>query len=91
MGAISDLSKTLPRTTRPPKVCAVCHLLESMKPVQRRELNSLLADVEVRYSDIADGLRDAGIADLDRSQYARHARGGCGVRANLRPKVGGRK
>lgn len=83
------------RSQRPPRRCGVCHLLGMMTEGERKELNGYLRDPEIRYSDLAEAMAASGplaqrygdAANMDRSQYARHARGACGARANLRPKL----
>lgn len=93
MGSIIELDGI--KRSRPATKCGVCHLLGLMADEERAELNGYLADPEVRYSDLSEAVagskvlekRYGAAANLDRSQYARHARGACEARANLRPKA----
>jgi hypothetical protein len=64
--------------------CSVCTLIESLPDGESQALVTLLSDPGVRYSWLADQLRDQGIADIDAGGYARHARGGCLSRVKLR-------
>jgi hypothetical protein len=71
------------RTQKGP-TCSVCTLVASLPDGEQQALVTLLSDPGVRYSWLADQLRDQGIADIDAGAYARHARGGCLARVRLR-------
>ena len=84
MGSVTDLlNNTQPKTKKGPP-CSVCTLLASLPVDESAALVALLSDPGVRYTWLADQLRDQGIADIDAPAYGRHSRGACGARSKLR-------
>lgn len=66
--------------------CEVCDLLDRLTDTEASALRELLADTTVRYSVLADALRDDPDTDIDipANTLSRHARGGCAARDKLR-------
>ena len=84
MGSVTDLlnaTNTQPRKGPP---CTVCQLLERLPNEDRGALVTLLSDPGVRYTWLADQLREQGIADVDAAAFGRHSRGACCARVKLR-------
>lgn len=84
MGIADIRSKVAPVRKGPP--CEACQLLATVSDEEADTLRGLLADPTIRYTTLADALRDDPDTDIDISAYtlSRHARGGCGARERLR-------
>ena len=82
--ALADVAKNLD-TALPWRTCATCHALNSMSTEDAATLRGLLADRNVKFSELADALAaDTDSPTIDRGALSRHARGQCSAREKLR-------
>lgn len=84
--ALTDLAqRTHPKIRKGPP-CSVCAYRASLPEDQAEALDDLLRDAAVRYSVLADMLREDEDypVDIDGGTFARHARGQCQARVQLR-------
>lgn len=84
--AIAQLAQNIAPAGYPGKTCSVCHALETIPTTEAEALTSLLANKTLRYSHLADLLRDDPDTPLEIAPQtlARHATGRCAAGTKLR-------
>ena len=77
MGSIKAIVDALPEAARKGPPCSVCALFDKLSGPEGQALRDLLANPEVQYTRISDGLLAEGFGSIESRTLARHARGQC--------------
>ena len=82
--ALADVASNLD-TDVPWRTCTACHALAGMTDADATVLRGLLANRNVKFSELATALEDdPDSPTIDRQALSRHARGQCSARERLR-------
>jgi hypothetical protein len=83
--ALSDIAANLTATDTPWRTCQTCHALNGMTDQDAATFRALLADRTLRFTVLADALRDDPTAPtVSRDSLSRHANGQCAANEKLR-------